>query len=363
MRKKILLAMSGGVDSSVAALILKRKGFEVIGVFLKMWSNEDELNNCNWIEDRKTAFKIAAKIEIPLLTYDFESLYKEEVIKEMFENYRKGITPNPDIDCNKKIKFPLLLKLSKKLKCDYISTGHYIRIKKDKQKKLIHVYRALDEKKDQSYFLYKLDQKTLTKCLFPIGDLKKEEVRKIAKKQGFENYNKKGTVGICFIGKINFKKFLETKIKNKRGEIKDPEGKTIGYHDGVFYYTIGQRLGGRLGDVFIKKEKGIMKRWYVARKDIEKNEIIAAPDGHPLLFKKFIKLKEVHWISEKPNLNDNFHVRIRQQGELLNAKIVKNKEDFIIELEEPAFGVSPGQSAVIYEKKTKKVFGGGIILS
>ena len=264
------MAMSGGVDASVAALLMKKKGYDGIGVFMKNWSDTKDLTTgeCSWKEDRKMAMKIAAKLEIPLITLDFEKEYRRDVVDKMFKNYRKGITPNPDIDCNQKIKFPLLWKAAKKLKADYIVTGHYSRIKNNK------LYRAKDESKDQSYFLYRLNQDDLKHSLFPIGDYTKKKVREIARKNKFPNFDRKGTVGICFIGKINLKKFLQRKIKPKKGKILDPEGNLIGEHDGIYYYTSGQRIGPRFG---IEIDKGKrMKRWYVARKNLKRNEIIAA---------------------------------------------------------------------------------------
>ena len=244
---KILVAMSGGVDSSVAALLMKKKGYEVIGAFMKNWSDTKDpiTGECSWREDRRIALKIAAKLNIPFITLDFEKQYKKEVVDEMFKKYKKGITPNPDIDCNQKVKFPLLWKAAQKLKADYIVTGHYARIKKGRNG--CELLRAKDESKDQSYFLYRLNQNDLKLSLFPIGDYTKKEIRKIAEKNNFHNFNRKSTVGICFIGKVNLKQFLQKKIKPKPGKILNPEGRQIGIHDGIYYYTIGQRIGPRFG--------------------------------------------------------------------------------------------------------------------
>ena len=252
-KQKVLLAMSGGVDSSVAALLLKKKGYEVIGGFMKNWSDtKDPLTGrCAWRGERKMAMNIAAKLNIPLLTFDFEKIYKKNVIEKMFEKYKKGITPNPDIDCNQKIKFPLLIKEAKKLGIDLIATGHYVRVKKNTKGKF-ELLRGKDETKDQSYFLYRIKQNELKHCLFPIGKYSKSEIREIARKNKFPNYDKKGTVGICFIGKINFKEFLRKKIKSKKGKILDPSGREIGEHDGVFYYTKNNfvtAVGGRNRDL------------------------------------------------------------------------------------------------------------------
>lgn len=354
---KILMAMSGGVDSSVAALLMKKKGYDVIGVFMKNWSDTKDLTTgeCSWKEDRKMAMKIAAKLEIPLITLDFEKEYRRDVVDKMFKNYRKGITPNPDIDCNQKIKFPLLWKAAKKLKADYIVTGHYSRIKNNK------LYRAKDESKDQSYFLYRLNQDDLKHSLFPIGDYTKKKVREIARKNKFPNFDRKGTVGICFIGKINLKKFLQRKIKPKKGKILDPEGNLIGEHDGIYYYTIGQRIGPRFG---IEIDKGKrMKRWYVARKNLKRNEIIAAPESHPLNLRKEIVMKNTRWISKEPSKNKKTRVlaRIRQVGELLTSTIFydKKKKRFRVIINKAITGVSEGQAIVLY--RGKEVLGGGVI--
>ena len=357
-KQRVLVAMSGGVDSSIAALLMKNLGFQVIGAFMKNWSqSKDELGECLWKEERKIAMKIASRLKIPLITLDFEKQYKKEVVEKMFSDYRKGITPNPDIDCNQKIKFPLLIKEAKKLGADFVVTGHYARIKNNK------LYRAKDELKDQSYFLYRLNQNKLPWILFPIGDYTKKEIRKIAKKNNFPNFDKKSTVGICFIGKINLKNFLKKKIKPKKGKTLDPKGNIIGEHDGIYYYTIGQRLGPRYGIEISKKNdnKRNLKRWYIAKKNLKRNEIIAAPKNHPLLYRKEIFLKKPHWINEKPKSNSKVLSRIRHVGELLPSKIFydENKKQFKITLNKAITGVSQGQAIVLYQGK--KVLGGGEI--
>jgi len=358
--KRVLVAMSGGVDSSVAALLMKRKNYEVIGVFMKNWSdNKDGLGECDWISERKHAMKIASLLEIPLITFDFEKEYKNKVVEKMYLDYKKGITPNPDIDCNQRIKFPLLIKAAEKLKADFIVTGHYSRIKKTKNKS--ELLRGKDESKDQSYFLYRLKQNELPWILFPIGDYTKKQIRKIAKRNKFPNYNKKSTVGICFIGKVNLKKFLQKKIKPRVGKILSPEGEVIGKHDGIYYYTIGQRLGPRYGIEISKNndDKKNLKKWYVARKNAKKNIIIAAPEGHELNFRKEIYIIKPHWIDSKPKQNQKVLSRIRQVGELLPSKIIKEKNKFRVILNKPITGVSEGQAIVLY--KGKKVLGGGEI--
>jgi tRNA-specific 2-thiouridylase len=365
-RQKVLLAMSGGVDSSVAALLLKNQGYEVIGAFMKNWSDtKDPLTGrCAWRTERKMALKVASQLDIPLLTLDFEKEYRRDVINKMFEKYKKGITPNPDIDCNQKIKFPLLLKEAKKRNIHFISTGHYARVKRE-NKKEYELYRGIDESKDQSYFLYKINQNELSHCLFPIGEYTKEQIRIIAQTNKLPNYNKKGTVGICFVGKVNLKKFLQKKIKPKKGKILDPNGKVIGEHDGIYYYTIGQRLGPRYGFELDRGNKNKPSKWYVARKNPKTNVIIAAPENHPLNFRKEIKIKELHLISNKKEEfkknNTKVFSRIRHVGELLPSTLHYDKKtkQFHVKLDEAITGVSEGQAIVLYEGE--KVLGGGEI--
>ena len=443
----VLVAMSGGVDSSVAALLMKQKGYNVVGAFMKNWSSTKHSvsGECNWKEERRYASQIASLLGIKLITLDFEKQYRKTVVNQMIKLYKKGITPNPDVDCNNKIKFPLLWKAAQKLKANFIVTGHYAQIKvidkktgkeikQDKINRTIklkkslsinklkkrevlsegglratnpeqsednftfQLLRAKDENKDQSYFLYRLTEKDLSHTLFPIGQLTKSEVREIAKKHKFPNAEKKSTTGICFIGKVNLKDFLKQKIKPKNGKILNPDGETIGTHDGVYYYTIGQRLGSRFG-IEIDKEKHDenkqqMSKWYVAKKNTKQNTLTVAPEGHKILLRKEFEIKDIHIIDNDRNSKDknveqnilaishkggrkfseenlgghqlanfkeNFpkqiNVRIRQVGELLPAKIIKNK----ITLKKPITGISEGQACVIYKKNSKKVLGGGVI--
>jgi len=430
-KTRVLVAMSGGVDSSVAAFLMKKAGYEVIGVFMKNWSDtkNDLTGECSWKDDRRVATKVASGLGIPLITIDFEKQYRKLVVNEMFKLYRRGITPNPDVDCNNRVKFPLLWKAAKRLGSNFIVTGHYARIKRIVNGKIVNdkkfskminnnvkksgsaiknfsgkggvkyeLFRASDESKDQSYFLYRLGEKDLEHSLFPIGEYTKKQVRKIAEKNGFENFDRKSTVGICFVGKVNLKQFLQARIPPKQGKILDPAGNVIGKHDGIYYYTIGQRIGPRFG---LEINKGIekrnekshqIKRWYVASKNLKKNEIVAAPEGHKILLRKFLFLKSPHWINgdfmnknivgnkkrvitNKKMINIRNSVlgeggwdksikvlaRIRQVGELLPSTLFYNKKQkkFKVVLNKAITGVSEGQAVVLYQGK--KILGGGVI--
>ena len=357
-KTRVLVAMSGGVDSSVAALLMKKKGYDVIGVFMKNWSDtKNDLGECRWKDDRKEAMKVASKLKIPLITVDFEKEYRKQVVDEMFRLYKNGITPNPDVDCNNKVKFPLLWRAAKKLDAEFVVTGHYARIKKTNGK--YSLLRAKDESKDQSYFLYRLSREDLKHSMFPIGDYTKKEIREIARKNGFENFNRKSTVGICFIGKVNLKTFLQKKIKPKKGKILDSEGKVIGTHDGIYYYTIGQRIGPRFGIEVNRGNEKQLRRWYVAKKNLKKNEIVAAPEGNEINFKKEFLIKSAYWINQKPKNKEIVLSRIRQVGELLRSKLSFNGGKIKVILDKPITGVSEGQAVVLYKKDV--CIGGGVI--
>jgi len=354
-QKTVLLGMSGGVDSSVAALLLKKQGYKVIGAFMKSFSGTKNplTNECAYLEERKMAQKIATLLKIPFLTFDFEKQYKKLVISPMFKSYKKGLTPNPDILCNKTIKFPLLWKKALQLKADYIATGHYAKIRRTK--KGFQLLAGKDKTKDQSYFLAELSQSDLSHTLFPLANLTKFQVREIAKKHHFPNYNKKGTSGICFVGKINMKSFLEKKIKNKKGKIINPKGEIMGHHPGIMYYTIGQRVGPRLG---LTINKHISNKWYVAEKK-KNNLLIIAPKNHPLLKKQIIRIKSLHLISPKEKILSLLKARIRHLGTLNKGILKKNKSSYYFEFSKPIEQVAEGQFIVLYHKN--QVIAGGEI--
>jgi len=355
--KKVLLALSGGVDSSVSALLLQKQGYKVISCFMKCFSDTKNplTGECNWIKEKQMAQKIASKLEIPFITLDLEKQYKNEVIKLMIKGYKEGKTPNPDITCNTIIKFPWLIKEAKKLGCDCIATGHYARIKKTKSG--YHLLAGKDKNKDQSYFLYELSQPILEKTLFPVGNLTKEEVRKIAKQQKLPNWDKHGTSGICFVGNVNIKSFLEKSIKNKKGSVKDINNNIIGTHHGIFYYTIGQRAHEGIGISF-KKPKEDNKKWFIAKKQ-KPNTLIIAPEGHKILKKGKIIIKRLHLINNKDKIPSDIKARIRHLGKLLAGRLIKQGNRHQFALKTPSAGIAEGQHIVLYHKNT--CLGGGEI--
>lgn len=355
-KQKVLLGLSGGVDSAVATILLQKQGYEVIGAFMRCFSEEKNkiTGECSYIEDKKSAQKIASLLGIEFIELNYEKEYSELVIKPMFDSYARGITPNPDSACNTVVKFPYLWFEAKKRGCQFIATGHYI--KKIKIKDKFYLKIPKDKRKDQSYFLYGLSQEDLKHTLFPIGDYTKSVVRQIAKQKSLQNWNRQGTRGLCFVGNIDMKSFLKQKIKNKSGIIKSPEGKIIGKHDGMMFYTIGERLKEN-NQVIIDNEyrNKVKSKLYVASKNINKNELIVAPKNHPLLLRKEFKIKKFNLISGKPK-SSSILARIRHLGELHKAILKGNK----IILKESIEGLARGQSAVIYTK-SKIMLGGGEI--
>lgn len=355
-KQKVLLGLSGGVDSAVAALLLQKQGYIVVGAFMRCFSEERNkiTGECSYLEDKKEAQKIATLLNIKFVELNYEKEYASVVIKPMFDSYAKGITPNPDSACNTLIKFPYLWKEAKKEGCDLIATGHYIKKVKSEDKFYLKIPK--DKSKDQSYFLYGLSQEDLKHTLFPIGNYTKTQVRSIAKQSNLPNWSKHGTRGLCFVGNINMKDFLKQKIRNKPGAIRSPEGQIVGSHDGMMFYTIGERIGENkeitISNEYRNKTKS---KLYIASKNLKGNELIVAQEFHPALLKKDFFIKNIHWISGKPKTNKVL-VRIRHLGNLNKAIIKGNK----ITLNKPIEGLAEGQSAVIYAEN-KIMLGGGEI--
>ncbi len=344
--------MSGGVDSSVAAALLVKTGYRVIGGFIKNWSDTKDIwsGECRWKGDRRDAIRVAAKLDIPLLTFDFEEAYRKHVIDPMFRAYQKGSTPNPDVLCNQEIKFGLFFHEARRLKIDYIATGHYARVRTDRDG-IAHLLRGRDPDKDQSYFLHRVQQKALARTLFPVGALKKPDVRKIARSLGLATAEKKESMGICFIGKQDMKDFLRTRIPSRPGSVTDPNGLVIGAHDGLDGVTIGQRHGFQA--------KG--GPWYAAAKDPVSNCLVVVPNReHPLLYVRNARIGDPHWVTGRAPASDrgiSCAVRYRQKDVPVTIDLRAKKMD--IQFQKPVFAVAPGQSAVFY--KGQECLGGGII--
>ena len=377
--KKVIIGLSGGVDSSVSALLLKQQGYEVIGLFMKNWHDESVTisDECPWLDDSNDAMLIAEKLEIPFQTVDLSKEYHSRIIDYMFNEYENGRTPNPDVLCNREIKFDIFLKIALDLGEDYIATGHYCQVNKiNKDNK--EIYRLIvgaDEKKDQSYFLCQLNQKQLSKAIFPIGHLTKSDVRDIAKKNDLITADKKDSQGLCFVGKVKLPDFLKQRLTPKKGkvikidsesvkqeidlnEVKSKEkqlellsspfsfssdyGEEIGEHHGAYYYTVGQRKGLNIG--------GFSEPLFVLETDISKNLIyVGMGKSHPALYKKalFVKSNEIHWIREDLKINENetmnVEFRIRYRQPLQSGSIYRFKKGLYILFDKPISSVTSGQ--------------------
>ncbi len=347
-KKKVLVALSGGIDSAVSAALLLEQGYTVEAAFMKNWSSTEGLlrNECPWLDDRREALKVAAFLNIPLHTFDFEDAYQKKVMQYFFEEYKAGRTPNPDVMCNKEIKFKLLYDKAIHMGFDYIATGHYAQIKKNK------LLRSKDEFKDQTYFIYNLKQEQLKHILFPIGHLKKSNVRLLAKKLHLPNADRKESMGLCFVGKIRLDQFLFQKLKPKQGQIVDTKGNVLGSHKGTSFYTLGQRQGLAVG--------GKGGPYYIAKKDVKKNLLIVTEDPHDKLLEfKEIYLSEVNWITKPSKYPLVCKGRFRHQQALQDLNISKDKTGYIVKFKKPQFAIASGQSLVLY--KGKECLGGGVI--
>ena len=352
----VIVGLSGGVDSSVTALLLKNHGYKVVGLFMKNWEDDDDDEYCSSKQDLLDAVSVADKIGIDIEVVNFSKEYKEKVFSEFINEIKNGRTPNPDILCNSEIKFNAFLNHAISMGADKIATGHYAQIKENDG--LFSLLKADDSTKDQSYFLYRLNQHQLSKSIFPLGNLLKKDVREIAKKEGLHNSEKKDSTGICFIGERPFTEFLNKYIENSPGPIKDVHGKTLGEHIGLMFYTLGQRQGLGIGGS--KTSNG--EPWFVAEKNIQENTLIVAQGhGHPLLFKDGLTAKKTHWIhGALPKKHWVYGAKTRYRQPDAPCEIDAIADDSIeIFFGQKQWAITPGQSVVVYESNV--CLGGAII--
>ncbi|HEU0085448.1 MAG TPA: tRNA 2-thiouridine(34) synthase MnmA [Candidatus Paceibacterota bacterium] len=349
----VFVGLSGGVDSSVSAALLKKDGYDVVGVFMRTW--HPDFLPCTEEAERRDAMRVAAHLDIPFLTFDFEKEYKKGVGDYMIREYKAGRTPNPDVMCNKEVKFGAFLNKAIKMGANYIATGHYARTGAEKSrgaKKSLTLLRGKDSTKDQSYFLWTLNQAQLSRTLFPIGHLPKTETRKLAKKFNLPVAEKKDSQGICFLGQVDLKNFLKHYIPEKKGKVVDEKGKVIGWHDGARFYTLGERRG-----FVVTKKSPNDTPYYIVKRDVKKNILVVSKNRIPA--KDFYILKNLNWISETPEKERVYNAEIRYHGEKLPCKIVLKGHGAEVKLEN-AVTAAEGQSMVIYDGDV--CLGGGVII-
>lgn len=361
--KNVFVGLSGGVDSAVSAALLKRAGYDVAGVFIKVWTPEwlgeeaERKEVCTWRQDRRDAMRVAAHLDIPFLTLNLENEYKREVVDYMVAEYKAGRVPNPDVMCNKTIKFGAFLDFAKKHGAGFIATGHYARKSKltTYNLQLTTLLKGVDENKDQTYFLWTLTQDRLAHTLFPIGKYRKEEVRTMARKFGLPNAEKKDSQGLCFVGKIDMKEFLKHFVEERPGDVLNEKGGKIGTHNGATFFTLGQRHG------FEITQKGTSDApHYVVSKDTAKNTIIVSHKKERQAFaRKEADLENVNWIGEEPEKNREYHARLWYRGPLVPCRVETTEEAAARVVFRAPQHPTPGQSLVLYDGP--RCLGGGVI--
>ena len=354
MSEKIIIGLSGGVDSAVSALLMKRRGLDVEALFMKNWE-EDDNEYCAAAEDLDSARRVTDRLGIPLHTVNFSAEYWEDVFARFLSEYRRGRTPNPDVLCNREIKFKTFIEHARKLGGGKIATGHYARIEdRDGVRCLM---KGLDADKDQSYFLYLLEQRSLACSVFPLAELHKREVREIARAHGLACHDRKDSTGICFIGERKFRAFLSRYLPSRPGDIVDGNDRAIGRHPGCWYYTIGQRKGLGIGGT----RNGGGDAWYVVGKDMRRNTLTVVQGAtHPLLFKKRLRAIAPHWIGEAPREGEPLTSKIRYRQADQSCIINRLGTDTVeVVFDQPQRAVTPGQSIVFY--RGRECLGGGVI--
>ncbi len=362
-KQRVVVGLSGGVDSAVSAWLLKQQGHEVIGIFMKNWEDDDDSEYCSSRQDWLDAASVADVIGIDIEHVNFASEYKDRVFAEFLREYQAGRTPNPDILCNAEIKFKAFLDHAMRLGAEKIATGHYARVRLNQATGRHELLKGLDPLKDQSYFLHRLNQAQLSKTMFPVGELPKTEVRRIAAEIPLPNARKKDSTGICFIGERPFRDFLNRYISKEPGPIKDPTGRTIGQHVGLSFYTLGQRQGLGIGGV---KAKGAQKGgsehepWFVARKDVEKNTLwVVQGHDHPWLLAPSLRAEDLSWVAGAPPASTQIAAKTRYRQTDAPCALALDETGFTLRFAEPQWAVTPGQSAVLYDGEV--CLGGGVI--
>ncbi|MBE5741621.1 MAG: tRNA 2-thiouridine(34) synthase MnmA [Clostridiales bacterium] len=351
----VVVGLSGGVDSSVAAYLLKQQGYNVIGLFMVNWEETDEQDNCTAEQDFEDVKRVANKIGIPYYTVNYAKEYRDRVFSYFLEEYEKGYTPNPDVMCNKEIKFGPFLEHAMKLGADYIATGHYCkRVDRDDK---VYLYKSFDKNKDQTYFLNQLNQSQLSKTLFPLADIDKTEVRRIAKELGLITAEKKDSTGICFIGERNFRQFLKGFLPAKKGVIKDLDGNVVGEHDGVMYYTIGQRRGLNIGG----KNGYDSDRWFVVKKDVKTNTLYVNCGECDEMYSNGCIVTEFNWITDKLEGEFDSQVKLRyRQPDQATHVTVLDEHTLRLDFVDKQRAVTVGQFAVLYDDEGMCIGGGRI---
>ena len=362
---RVVVGLSGGVDSAVTAWLLKQAGHEVVGIFMKNWEDDDDSEYCSSNVDFVDAAAVADVIGIEIEHVNFAADYKDRVFAEFLREYSAGRTPNPDVLCNAEIKFKAFLDHAMRLGAEKIATGHYARVRLNESTQRHELLKGLDPAKDQSYFLHRLTQAQLARTLFPIGELHKTEVRRIASEIGLPNAKKKDSTGICFIGERPFREFLNRYLQTQPGPIKDARGRKIGEHVGLSFYTLGQRQGLGIGGV---KEKGAQRGggahepWFVARKDLEKNTLrVVQGHDHPWLLSHRLVAQDVSWCAGQAPTPGSYAAKTRYRQQDAACTLEAAPEGFALTFPEAQWAVTPGQSAVLYDGEV--CLGGGVIAS